>query len=110
MLMTGVSCCSVRVAIIVAVLLGVTKIFLVFRALAMRAFAARLGFQYLGPSAPDGGGIGWTWQGAEGMGPCQGERDGLAFFNFEIGPGFEVLAAERDGSVKNDPIRSGNRA
>jgi hypothetical protein len=42
----------VDVAIIVAVVLGVTKIFLVFRALAMRAFAARLGFQYIGPSAP----------------------------------------------------------
>src|SRR4029077_1798480 len=58
----------------------------------------------------DGGGIGWTWQGAEGMGPCPRERRGLAFFRFEVGPGFQVLAAKRDGSVKNDPIRSGNRA
>ena len=37
---------------VVMLVFGVTKIFHVFRTLAMRAFAARWGFQYIGPSAP----------------------------------------------------------
>jgi hypothetical protein len=45
----------------------------------------------------DGGGIEWTRQGAEGMGPCQRERERLALFDFEIGHRFEVLAAEPNG-------------
>jgi hypothetical protein len=37
--------------------------------------------------------------GTEEMGQGQRERDRLAFFDFEIGPGFEVLAAEFGGSA-----------
>jgi hypothetical protein len=37
---------------VVTLVLGAYKILLVFRARAMRAFAARWGFQYIGPSAP----------------------------------------------------------
>jgi len=37
---------------VVMLVFGATKIFYVFRARAMRAFASRWGFQYIGPSAP----------------------------------------------------------
>ena len=36
----------------VSLIFGVTRIIYMFRARAMRAFAARMGFQYIGPAAP----------------------------------------------------------
>ena len=49
--------------------------------------------------------IEWTRQGVEGVRPRHHERDRLAFFDFEIGQSFEVLAPERDRGVENDAIR-----